>query len=582
MLLLALRLVLQVPDTLPAGDAPAAGRPTVTIPRIEARRPSTGVLDEPVWDQAGRLDGFSQYEPVDSRPAEERTDVLVWYAPDAIYFGILAYDHQPGAIRATRADRDNIDNDDNVTIYLDTFNDRRRAFFFAVNPLGIQEDGVRSEGATRRGRSSRAPSTRTRTTTTSRKGRLTDQGYVVEIRIPFKSLRFPGNGPQHWGINFLRRTQRTGYNDTWTDVRRANASFLVQAGAIDRPARPPPRRGGRGPAVRHRLGQRAPRPGHRDLPAGRTSGRRRASTSGSGSPTCRFDGTYNPDFSQVESDVEPGDGERAVRPVLPGEAAVLPGGDRAVQHAEPAGLHPADREPDRRRQGHGQGGRAGHRLPHRGGRERGRDVQGSPVQRHPGAPGLRQQLDRQGSPSPTAASCNRPTTTGCWRATCGTCSGNSTSWRDSWAGPGPGTRPARRSAPLWKLTWDRTGRSWGFNYSINAIGDGFETRSGFVPRNDIAQGHILNRLSFYGAPGALVENFTTFFGPSRIWRYDDLAGDADGGQRGGQRHPHPARAAGRSIPGSPATSWTSTPRRIPATWWTRGPAAPAVRAARAG
>ena len=72
--------------------------------------------------------------------------VLVWYSPTAIYFGILAYDRDPALGRATLAKRDHIASDDQVTLYLDTFNDRRRAYFFGSNPYGVQDDGVRSEG----------------------------------------------------------------------------------------------------------------------------------------------------------------------------------------------------------------------------------------------------------------------------------------------------------------------------------------------------------------------------------------------------------------------------------------------------
>ena len=125
------------------------GSPTADIPRIEAAAEARvdGVLDEPAWQRATRLTGFWQYQPVDSRPAEEATEVLVWYAPDAIWFGIVAHDKVPAAIRATVADRDNIGNDDNIVLDIDTFHDRRRAFQFGVNPLGVQSDGVRSEGA---------------------------------------------------------------------------------------------------------------------------------------------------------------------------------------------------------------------------------------------------------------------------------------------------------------------------------------------------------------------------------------------------------------------------------------------------
>lgn len=103
------------------------GSPTAEIPRLEVSIQIDGNLDEPAWAQATRLTGFWQYQPVDGRPAEEQTEVLVWYAPDAIHFGIIAHDRNPAAIRATVADRDNIDNDDHVVIDLDTFYEIGRA-----------------------------------------------------------------------------------------------------------------------------------------------------------------------------------------------------------------------------------------------------------------------------------------------------------------------------------------------------------------------------------------------------------------------------------------------------------------------
>src|SRR5881394_2214004 len=118
----------------------------VRIPRVEATVTIDGVLGEPVWKSAARLTGFTQYRPIDSRPAADSTEVLAWYAPDAIYFGIRAFERHGGVVRATLADRDNIDADDHVAILLDTYLDHRRATMFAVNPLGVQEDGVWSDG----------------------------------------------------------------------------------------------------------------------------------------------------------------------------------------------------------------------------------------------------------------------------------------------------------------------------------------------------------------------------------------------------------------------------------------------------
>src|SRR3954470_22722574 len=215
-MVLALLLLIQAPRSGPAQTVMGKGSPTAEIPRLESSIQIDGKLDEPVWLQATRLTGFWQYQPVDGRPAEEETEVLVWYAPDAIYFGVIAHDRNPRAIRATVADRDNIDNEDQVVLDLDTFHDRRRAFFFGVNPLGVQADGVRSEGAGQV--SSLIPGSVDKNPdfTSESKGRLTYRVYKVEIRIPFRSVRYPGGGPQTWGFNVTRIVQRTGYTDTWT------------------------------------------------------------------------------------------------------------------------------------------------------------------------------------------------------------------------------------------------------------------------------------------------------------------------------------------------------------------------------
>src|SRR3954452_5509008 len=124
--MLALWLLVQDPGAVVQGK----GSPTAAIPRVEASVVIDGKLDEPQWSQATRLTGFWQYQPVDGRRAEEETEVRVWYASDAIYFGVIAEDRNPASIRATVADRDNIDNEDYIVLDLDTFHDRRRAFFF--------------------------------------------------------------------------------------------------------------------------------------------------------------------------------------------------------------------------------------------------------------------------------------------------------------------------------------------------------------------------------------------------------------------------------------------------------------------
>jgi len=113
----------------------------VRIPRIEGDVTVDGMLNEPVWQQAAMLTGFSEFSPHDGVPAADSTHVLVWYSPTAVYFGIRAFEAH-GGVHATLADRDKISADDNVQILLGTFHDHRQAYVFAVNPLGVQMDGT--------------------------------------------------------------------------------------------------------------------------------------------------------------------------------------------------------------------------------------------------------------------------------------------------------------------------------------------------------------------------------------------------------------------------------------------------------
>ena len=211
----------------------------VSPPRFEEEIRVDGALTEPVWQHAARLVGFSQYSPVDGRPSEQETEVLVWYSPSAIHFGVRA-NAAPGTVRAHLGDRDKgIIPDDYIEIQLGTFNDRRQAFVFAANPLGVQADGALNEGT-----SQQNPGAQT-TTVAGReqadlspdyawdsKGRLTDFGYEIEIRIPFKSLRFQRADPQDWALHVIRKSAAAGREDTWAPTLRAATSFLAQAGTL--------------------------------------------------------------------------------------------------------------------------------------------------------------------------------------------------------------------------------------------------------------------------------------------------------------------------------------------------------------
>src|SRR5712691_11065483 len=118
-MLLPLLLLLQAADDPPLVYDGRLRQLEVRIPRLEAQARVDGELDEPVWSEAARLIGFSQYRPLDSRSDQDSSAVLVWYAADAVWFGIRAYEAHGDVVRATLADRDNIDADDQVKLLLD-------------------------------------------------------------------------------------------------------------------------------------------------------------------------------------------------------------------------------------------------------------------------------------------------------------------------------------------------------------------------------------------------------------------------------------------------------------------------------
>lgn len=307
-----LSLLLAVQTTLAGPVDPAPERTVhrgfhdetrVAVPRLEGAVTVDGLLDEAVWRRAAVLTGFSQYSPNDGLPAADSTEVLVWYDDEAIYFGIRAFEPH-GTVNARLSDRDRIQGDDHVQILLDTFNDGRRALVFGVNALGIQSDGVRTEAEAGRGglmatRSS-DPVDLSPDFLYESRGRLTEWGYEVELRIPFGSLRFPNDEVQEWGIQVVRHVQHSGQVQTWTPALRGRASFLSQSGTLT------DLRGIRGPRV---VEVNPVSTAHmRGLPGDDGWGYESPSPEfglnlGWGvTPNLSLNATVNPDFSHVEAD----------------------------------------------------------------------------------------------------------------------------------------------------------------------------------------------------------------------------------------------------------------------------------------
>ena len=210
----------------------------VRIPRLDAQVVVDGDLADSAWAHAALLTGFSQYAPNDGVSAVDSTQVLVWYSANAVYFGIRAFELH-GRPTATLADRDQIFGDDNVQILLGTFHDRKQALMFAVNPLGVQGDGALVEGANVSASGfiggavvGREQPDRSPDYVFQSHGRVTAWGYEVEVRIPFKSLRYQPRQPQDWSVNIVRQVKHSGFEDSWFPASRANATFIGQSGNL--------------------------------------------------------------------------------------------------------------------------------------------------------------------------------------------------------------------------------------------------------------------------------------------------------------------------------------------------------------
>ncbi len=509
--MLALLLLLQDPG---AAVVEGKGSPTAEIPRLEASVQVDGKLDEPVWSQATRLTGFWQYQPVDGRPAEEQTEVLVWYAPDAVYFGIIAHDRNPAAIRATVADRDNIDNDDHIILDLDTFHDRRRAFSFGVNPLGVQSDGVRSEGAGQVSSLIPGSTDLNPDFTWDSKGRITDRGYEVEVRIPFRSLRYPGSGPQSWGFNVTRVVQRTGYTDTWTDVKRANASFLGQEGAIGglRDLR-------HGVTVEAQPFVTATANGNLNTLSGDFNREDVNPDAGLnfrlGFTSYALDATLNPDFSQVESDAGQVTVNERFALFFPEKRPFFLEGIELFGSPQTLVYTRRIIDPKAGAKFTGKFGQLG--VAHLTAVD-----QTDAGDAWFNITRLRRDFGSNSIAGVTFT--NRDQTDSHNRVLAG-------DFRYVWSlyyvqlqygGSWTSNGITSQTAPIWQAEYDRTGRTWGFNYLLNGMGDGFDAQAGFVNRlrSGVVNGHAFNRLTHYGARGARLENLTVFFGPERTWLYD--------------------------------------------------------------
>ena len=203
--------------------AAGAEKPTVTIPRVNEPPVLSRYLDGTTTPPGVRITGFVQREPGDGVPSSVETTVYLSYDQSHLYAVFICKD-DPGKVRANMTKREAILGDDVVAIIVDTYNDGRRAYQFIVNPLGIQLDGITAEGQ---------DDDYSYDTLWQSDGRLTAEGYVVVIKVPFKSLRFSNAPAQTWGVAVGRIIPRANETSFWPYITRRIAGFGQQLATMD-------------------------------------------------------------------------------------------------------------------------------------------------------------------------------------------------------------------------------------------------------------------------------------------------------------------------------------------------------------
>ena len=201
---------------------PEKAKPLV-VPRFDKPPVIDGKLDDEVWKQAAVFKDFYQTSPGDNTAPSKPTEAMIGYDARTLYLAFHCFD-EPDKVRATVAKRDEVFSEDNVRVFLDTFNDQRRAYVLGWNPLGVQADGIMTEGS---------GTDFSVDIVMESKGIITSDGWTLEVAIPFKSLRYEAGKGKLWGIHVWRNIDRFNDEiDSWMPNSRDISSQLSQEGHL--------------------------------------------------------------------------------------------------------------------------------------------------------------------------------------------------------------------------------------------------------------------------------------------------------------------------------------------------------------
>jgi hypothetical protein len=265
------------------------------IPRVTRAPKIENFLEGGTREAELVVTDFRQNIPGDGDPASEMTTAYLSYDQKNLYVVFECKDAS-GGVRAHLSRREDLDQDDGVGVFLDTFHDKHRAYYFFSNPLGIQQDAIYTEGQ---------GYDYSFDTVWNTEGRLTKDGYIVWFSIPFKSLRFSHEREQTWGVALYRTILKKSEYDYWPYVTQRVQGLAQQFAPVNGLEHVSPGRNIQFIpygllASNHFLNQ----PANGSAPAYKDVFEHRAGLDAKfvAKDSLTFDVTLNPDFSQVESD----------------------------------------------------------------------------------------------------------------------------------------------------------------------------------------------------------------------------------------------------------------------------------------
>lgn len=267
-----------------------------TIPHTDGAVRIDGDLSDPAWRHAVRLDNFSQVSPGENIRPSADTESYLCYDEDNLYVGFVCYDDDPSTIRASITDRDDIFADDFAGIMIDTFRDQQTGYEFFVNPQGVQGD-LRRIGNNEDS---------SYDTVWRSAARITDTGWTAEFALPFRSVRFPDAKEQAWNVHLFRLRPRDSREQiSWAPISRDEDCFFCSSGTMEGLAGI--NTGRNIEVLPYVIGSQSSSLSGESDDTFDWQNHSAGGDAGVGvkyglTPNLTLDFTYNPDFSQIESD----------------------------------------------------------------------------------------------------------------------------------------------------------------------------------------------------------------------------------------------------------------------------------------